>query len=240
MSAPAPLEALTFDAAGTLVHVAEPVAETYARIAEAYGAPLARPALEAAFVEEFHAMPEMAFPGRSGDALLEAERDWWRRLVARVVTRAGGVGDFDTYFDALYRHYASAAAWRVYADVPAALDAARARGLRLAVVSNFDSRLPAILAGLDIAERFDAVVYSTACGSAKPDAGIFRHALACLGATPSAALHVGDDARADYHGARAAGMQALLVRRRGAPPDSEADVIDSLGAIEARLAGDAD
>lgn len=180
-------------------------------------------------------MPPMAFPGRAGAALAEAERDWWRQLVARVLAKTGGVGDFEIYFDALYRHYADACAWRVYPDVPAALDSARARGLHLAVVSNFDSRLPDILRGLGIADRFQAVVYSAACGSAKPDAGIFEHALAALGAAPHAALHVGDNLLADYRGARSAGMRALLLQRHGPPPTGDILTIRSLNELDAQL-----
>ncbi|MDX1431549.1 MAG: HAD-IA family hydrolase [Gammaproteobacteria bacterium] len=235
MSAGERVEAITLDAAGTLIHVAEPVAETYARIAETAGARLSTPVLEAAFRDEFWRMPAMAFPGRSGAALLGAERDWWRRLVGRVVARAGGVGDFDTYFDALYGHYAQPSAWRVYGDVPEALTAVRARGLRLAVVSNFDSRLLGILRGLGLAERFDAIIYSTAVGSAKPDAGIFEHALAALEVSPRTALHVGDDAQADYHGARTAGLAALLVQRRRSPPAGDIAVIRSLSEIADHL-----
>ena len=235
MSKREPIEAITLDAAGTLIHVAEPVADTYARIATASGARLAARTLESAFREEFRRMPAMAFPERSGAARLEAERAWWRQLVARVVERAGGVCDFETYFDALYRHYAHAGAWRVYEDVPAMLDAARARGLRLAVVSNFDSRLVDILHGLGIAERFDAIVYSTACGSAKPDAGIFAQALADLEASPRSVLHAGDDLEADYRGARAAGLAALLVKRRGSPPAGDVTVIRSLRELAEHL-----
>jgi putative hydrolase of the HAD superfamily len=51
----------------------------------------------------------------------------------------------------------------------------------------------------------------------KPDPRIFRRALERLGAEPSEALHVGDSPEHDLAGARAVGIAALLVDRRGAP-----------------------
>ena len=127
--------------------------------------------------------------------------------------RPGASPSSDPYFDRLYAHYASAPAWRVFPEVPGVLAALRGRGLRLAVVSNFDSRLPPLLEALGIAPFFDAVVCSGAVGAAKPDGAIFAHALTALGVEAHEALHIGDSRVNDYDGARAAGIEALLVDR---------------------------
>ena len=55
-------------------------------------------------------------------------------------------------------------------------------------------------------------------GVAKPDPAIFERALARAGVAPHEALHVGDSLREDYHGARAAGLSALLLERHGTGP----------------------
>ena len=149
-----------------------------------------------------------------------------RAVVERVTRAAGGVPEFDAYFDRLYAHYASAPAWRVYPEVPGVLAASpRSAVCALAVVSNFDSRLPPLLDALGLAAFFDAVVCSGAAGAAKPDGAIFAYALEGLGVEASEALHVGDSREADYDGARSAGIEALLVergataRRAGSIPD---------------------
>ena len=229
------LQAVTFDAAGTLIRVAEPVGETYARIAADMGANLSQTQIEGAFREAFPAMPPMAFPDVDGPALARAERAWWRQLVERVVRRAGGVGDFEKYFDALFSHYASGAAWRTYPEVPEALESARARGLKLGVVSNFDSRLEPILRELGIEALVDAVIYSTGCGAAKPDGRIFARALETLGASPETALHVGDNLDADYHGALGAGMAALHLRRRDGTAAEDVPTVRDLAGLDAHL-----
>ena len=205
--------AVLLDAAGTLIDVAGPLGDTYSGLAREFGGELDPETLTTGFRIAFADTPPMAFPGRTGADLDRAERDWWRAVVDRVTRAAGGVPEFDAYFDRLYAHYASAPAWRVYPEVPDVLEALRARGLRLAVVSNFDTRLPPLLDALGLATFFDAVVCSGETGAAKPDGAIFARALAALGVEASEALHVGDSREADYEGARAASIEALLVDR---------------------------
>jgi putative hydrolase of the HAD superfamily len=85
------------------------------------------------------------------------------------------------------------------------------------VVSNWDERLPPLLAELGLGDYLDAVVYSAAVGTEKPDPRIFLETLAQLGVEPSEGLHVGDSLREDVEGALAAGMEALHLVRSGAP-----------------------
>jgi len=227
--------AITFDAAGTLIRVAEPVGETYARIAAQMGATLSPAALDAAFRHVFPAMPPMAFPHDDGPDLRDAERSWWRDLVRRVVRHAGAVDAFDDYFDALFAYYAAGAAWRAYPEAHSVLESVRRRGLRIGVVSNFDSRLPPILRELGLESLVDTIVYSTGCGAAKPSPRIFHHALEQLGATPESTLHVGDSLSADFNGAAAAGLEAVHLNRPEGIPDGIFPIIRHLGELEGLL-----
>ncbi|MDP7286550.1 MAG: HAD family hydrolase [Phycisphaerae bacterium] len=92
----------------------------------------------------------------------------------------------------------------------------------LAVVSNGSARmqrgkiLRAGLCGL-----FDGVFISGEMGVRKPDADIFRRALAALDCPPDEALFVGDDPVTDIAGAKSAGMQTCWISRgRTLPPDT--------------------
>ena len=229
------VRAVTLDAAGTLIAVAEPVGVTYARVAGRHGIDVAPTRIAAAFAQALRSAPPLAFPGAVGPALARLERAWWRGIVGAALGVDAGVRSLDGCFDELFAHYATPAAWRVLPGVPHALDRLRAGGLGLAVVSNFDGRLPALLRGLDLAARLDTIVHSSAAGHAKPDPGIFRTALRCLHVAAAEALHVGDDEAADVAGARAAGLDVLLVRPGGtAPPGvpwvrGVAEVPDRLG-----------
>ena len=229
------IAAVTFDAAGTLITVARPVGVTYAEVARSFGAELAPESLDAGFALGFPRMPPLAFPGAAPGEIPGLERDWWRELVGQVVKQAGGVEDFEPFFDALYESYARGGAWRAYPEALETLQWLKARGYRVGVVSNFDSRLENILRALELDHCLDALVYSSIAGAAKPDAGIFATALRALGTRAEEVLHVGDNERADLEGARAAGLSALRVDRSAGEREAHPDVISSLSELRSRL-----
>jgi putative hydrolase of the HAD superfamily len=207
------LEAVTLDAAGTLIAPVESVGRTYARFAARHGIALAPDDTERSFKEAFAAAPPLAFPGIQATRLADHERAWWRAVVRQAFGPAAEHASFDACFADLFAHYGRPEAWRGFPEVPDTLRLLRERGLRLAVVSNFDGRLLPILGGLGLAPLVDLVVHSSAEAAAKPDPAIFRRALASLGVSAWAALHAGDGLLADVEGARRAGLSAVLVDR---------------------------
>jgi putative hydrolase of the HAD superfamily len=102
------------------------------------------------------------------------------------------------------------------------------------VVSNFDSRLHGILRGFSIHDSFRQVLCSSEVGSAKPDATIFLAGCKALNLPPEQVLHVGDDRRADYHGAHGAGLLARWLNRSLAAGNEEE--IPQVGSL-AEIAG---
>ena len=121
----------------------------------------------------------------------------------------------------LFYHYASPDAWVVPEDVSPCLQRWHGAGLKLAVVSNFDSRLDHLLETLLLRQWFAAVLISSRCGVAKPDPRLFHLALEQLELLPHEVWHLGDSA-ADLHGARAAGIRCILVRRPRSFPSHRA------------------
>ena len=61
-----------------------------------------------------------------------------------------------------------------------------------------------------IAERVDAVVFSSEVGRRKPAPELYLAALDRIGASPAEALYVGDRVVEDYDGPRRIGMRAVL------------------------------
>lgn len=227
------IDVVLLDAAGTLIEPAEPVTETYARFALEFGAEIAPARLLTAFRDVFTKMPPMAFRDFSADTLDTLERGWWRSLVEQVIRKTGAeIRDFDTFFDSLYTHYASGEAWALYPEVQEVLRRLATRGSPVAVVSNFDSRLPPILRDHGLEPLFAEIVFSTGVGTAKPNPGIFQHALNKLGVLPERAVHIGDSREADYEGAKAAGLEGLLLKRSQEPEIAHRDhVIGDLGQL---------
>jgi putative hydrolase of the HAD superfamily len=93
----------------------------------------------------------------------------------------------------------------------------RERGVKTALVSNCShSTIPIVpLLGLD--RLLDVIVLSVQAGVAKPDAGVYRTALARLGSRPEAAIFVDDQSRY-CDGAAAMGVQTRLIVRPSSDP----------------------
>lgn len=101
----------------------------------------------------------------------------------------------------------SAAPREGLADV---LRALRAWGIALGVVTNGGVRIQQTkIDSLGIGRYLATVVISEAVKVAKPDPGIFAHALADVGCSPAEAWFVGDHPRNDILGASAAGLRAI-------------------------------
>lgn len=205
-------QALLLDAMGTLIGLRRPVGETYAEHAAGHGIHVDADAISRTLLPVLRQAPPLAFPGLQGEALLVAEQDWWGDRIDTVLRITAGAEAPTALRRELFEHYADPAVWRVYSDVPERLQRWQAAGLRLAVVSNFDSRLHGILDGLDLSPWLDQVIISSTVGAAKPSPLPFRRALEGLGLQPHQAWHVGDSPE-DGDGARAAGLRCLIVRR---------------------------
>ena len=98
-------------------------------------------------------------------------------------------------------------------DALETLERLRARGVRTAVASNAPfppEGMHRQLRRTGIAERVDAVVFSSEIGRRKPAPELYLAALERLGTAPSDALYVGDRVVEDYDGPRRLGMRAVL------------------------------
>lgn len=100
---------------------------------------------------------------------------------------------------------------RLFGDARAGLEAFRAQGLRLAVVTNKGTAftLP-LLRQMGLTPFFDTIVCGDTCARRKPDPMPLLHACEVLGVAPTRALFVGDSIN-DALAARAAGMRMLAL-----------------------------
>jgi len=213
------IRTLLFDATGTLIELAEPVGETYSRIASIHGVALPAWRLDDAFARVRRRMPPMVFPDAPADEIAAREREWWRDLVRRVFLATDGTArfaDFEAYFDALFAHFARGDAWRLREGAAPTLAELARRGLRLGVASNFDLRLAQILEAVGITGFFEVVMTPGIARAAKPDRGLLQAALAALGESAATAACVGNDPAIDGEAARACGMRFIDVSAPGA------------------------
>ncbi len=208
-------QVIFFDAAGTLFEVRGSVGEIYSRIASQYGSEADAEQLQQSFARWFRLQPPMAFPaGTPNDKLREMEKGWWRTLVRTVFADCATFSHFDEFFDDVFEQFRKPELWQVFDDVIPTLTELKQRGIRLGVISNFDSRLDDLLQALDVRQFFDSVHISTRAGAAKPDPMIFDTALAFHNIEAQQAWHVGDSLREDIEGAQATGIKAILIDRK--------------------------
>jgi putative hydrolase of the HAD superfamily len=123
--------------------------------------------------------------------------------------------------------------FRAFPDARPALEAAGSRGLRPVVVSNWDCSLPDVMERIGLAPLLDGIVASASAGARKPSAKIFEQALSLAAVAPSEAVHVGDSLPEDVEGARAAGIEPVLLRRDGAPGPPGVRTIATLAELDA-------
>lgn len=207
-------EAIFFDVGDTLIRAHPSWAAVYRQGLLEVGIDVSETELERALLEETQAEPWWL----SEDPFEPTEENSYARIVefdAAVLRRVGLAELNDDAFRRIEEAFARRSAWYVFPDVMPALDALRAAGLRMGVISNFVWGGPELIHDLELAGHFDSVTVSARVGFQKPNEGIFRHALNSLGVTPDRALHIGDSYRADIVGARRLGIEAVLIDRGG-------------------------
>lgn len=198
------IQAITFDAAGTLMAPHPSVGEVYAEVLAGLGYEVAPETLEQQFRVSFKTLKR-----DQPEAVLD--REGWRTIVNGALNGLTPDDDFDRQFDALWNAFAEPHRWRLLPGVADTLASLHQRGLRLFVLSNNDSRLHGILDGLGAGQYFEGVFVSAELGAEKPSRKIFQLAQERIGAPSETILHVGDSPVEDIQGALEAGWRAALI-----------------------------
>jgi putative hydrolase of the HAD superfamily len=114
----------------------------------------------------------------------------------------------------VHQTYFSAGAWAAFDDVLPTLEALKGRGLRLGLISNWDSSLEPIIMDMGFGHYFSTIIASTVVRMHKPQPQIFDLALERMGISAAEAVHVGDHLQADVAGAHNAGLTPVLIDRQ--------------------------
>lgn len=186
---------------------------------------LAWDAADAWFWEDYHR------PGNTTWTSDERIDATWRSYHRLMIDRLGFPDDDQRVLESVLASQLAPEAWKPYEDTIEALEEltrGRPPGSpgrpRVTVISDWGSALDDILEAVGVRRYLDDVLASAAVGLAKPQAEFYR--LACDRAVvpPAEAVMIGDSLRADVLGARAAGMDAILLDRDGATADLPSDL----------------
>jgi putative hydrolase of the HAD superfamily len=205
-----PLRAVLFDAGNTLLRM------NYAAIAAELarrGVPVSAAELERAEWRARVRLDDEVLARRAPGVSTESGGTGDRYL--RYILEAAGVRDQGIVEDmAEWRrtYNPPVGVWSVAApDAREALERVRAAGLVAGVVSNSNGSVRSILDTLGLARHLHFVLDSAEVGVEKPDPRIFGLALERAAVEPDEAAYVGDLYSVDVVGARAAGIQAVLL-----------------------------
>jgi len=212
---------VVFDVDGTLVDYVgagrQALISTSAAIVERTGTEVAPQDLQAGFMRLFRD-PEWRPRGQTAIRV-----ESLRRVLARL-----DVTDIEVA-EELATTYATTRdeALKPYSDVITTLETLREAGFELRAASNGNMDLAAL--GLD--GYFASIELAPQLGVSKPDPRFFAAVAERAGVEPASMLVVGDRVDNDYEPARAAGMHALVIDRRGRVEDPSVARIEVLTEV---------
>lgn len=213
------IDAIMFDAGGTMIDVQPPKEEIFARVLSGHGF-TEKPEKIASSMAKADRRLDAKFAGLEG----KDESRFWREYDDLVLADLGIKThieeiskDLSKTFEEIMQDVGS---WTDYPDVRPALERLRRRDFKLGVVSNATDLLNKVLRNLDLSRYFDFVIISDEVGVRKPSPRIFMMAAEEAGVSPNRSIYLGDKPTVDIHGATRAGMNAVLVDRANAFPDA--------------------
>lgn len=223
MKFPLPVKMVMIDLDGTLIHTAPDLADCANRMLADLGR--ASYPLETVMTWIGNGVPRLVKRALTGEMWAEPE-----------------AALFDQALAIFQKHYAEHVSdlSRPFPGVAEGLDKLKARGYRLACITNKAEAftLP-LLKNLDLFRYFELILSGDSLPKQKPDPLPLRHACQHFGITPDHGVLIGDSSN-DVEAARAAGMPVLCVPYgynhghdiREANPDA---VVDSLAEVDRHL-----
>lgn len=189
----AELDAVTLDAYGTLVTLADPIPALSEALAE-QGVARSRDVVRAGFRDEVAYYRAHMSEGYDEQGLARLQQDCAHVFLESVSADLDAAEFAPVYVGAMH--------FEVLDGVECSLERLQALGLELGVVANWDLSLRRLLAEVDLDEYFGVIVHS----AAKPAPDGFLRAIDELGIEAHRILHIGDD-EVDQTAAHAAGVR---------------------------------
>ena len=160
----------------------------------------------------------------------KVDQGFWWTFHTHLLEELGALDD--GVRDALVENTQDSANWdQILPGTRDALERIR-QDYAIAVISNADGRIDAVLRRCGIADCFQSITDSGIVGHEKPHPEIFQAALREMRAEAAESLYVGDVYSVDYVGANNAGMEAVLFDVAGAYRGRGLPRVESLTGLE--------
>ncbi len=227
-----PLRAIFFDAGNTLIY---PRVEELAADLTRQGYPASAEDFYAAERAGKQKLDEWLWPQiRQGVVPRTIDHYYWGEYLKALVERLG-VPEPERLpmMQRVAEGFRDITCWsKVLPETPPFLEALRAQGYFLGVISNSIGTMEEQLGRVGLARHFDTVLDSALVGVEKPHPEIFQIALSRAKVAPAETLFVGDTNATDMGGAQLAGLRGVLIDRVGAYPHATCPRITLLPELE--------
>ncbi|HWL90190.1 MAG TPA: HAD-IA family hydrolase [Actinomycetota bacterium] len=228
--------AIFFDVGETLVHVDPSFVDLFVTVLAGAGHDRSESEVRDASAHVYARFSEAARDRSMWTTSPERSRAFWTSVYERMLDELR-VADDDGLATALHREFTRMENYVLFDDVRPTIDALRAHGLLLGIVSNFESWLEEWFGIHELVETFPVRVISGIEGIEKPDHRIFRLALERAGVDAADSVYVGDNPEFDVDPPAAVGMFPVLIDRRDRFPGHAGarvrDLRDILAILEA-------
>jgi putative hydrolase of the HAD superfamily len=232
-----PIRVIFFDMGDTLTTILPSWEALYVRVCAARGIVLEESAVAAASRAVFGALDtdESRMTYENTEA---ADQRYYQEINGAILRRAGAPmnDELVRILETLQHEFETPAHFHVFPDAIPTLEALRAAGYRLGIISNWSWNLPDLCDGMGISRYFEHITTSARVGASKPHRAIYDYALNWFGVRPEEAVQIGDNATADVAGARAVGMHGILIDRRDRPAPEGVTVVRALAEVPALVA----
>lgn len=214
------LKAVLFDLGLTLTKTAS--------FPEIYRTILARFGVEVSVEDVVWAQKETEKEADTSSYSAETRKEFWTNYNTVILEKLGVKENTSVVASQIDELWWECSHLQLYPDTEPTLSGLKAKGLKLALVSNgFEQDLEYVLGKTGLKKWFDVIVCIDSCNCAKPGKQIFLYTLNELGIKPNEAVFVGNSVVYDYEGAQGVGIKPLLLDREGKLP-SKYDKIASL------------
>ncbi len=228
------IDALLFDAGGTLIDLKPSKIEVFRMALDRHG-------LHAGTDEVAKAIATAERETDQALAKLDGvnEDPFWLMFDKHVLRGLGYDGDHEELSRAISAEFEESIgkveSWVAFPDARPLIEDLIDRKFKLGLVSNATELLRRVMDRLDFTRYFDTIVISSEVGVRKPDSRIFEIAVKDLQTPPNRAVYIGDKLAVDIQGASKAGLNAILLDRSGTYRTANCLRVKSLSALRRYL-----
>lgn len=207
-----PIHGVFFDADDTLFTLRESIGQSYSRLLAHSGISVPADSINARLREVWNEFKDFYLNTENEYKTdPDIERAVWFEFGRRLLGDLVPADTFDIHFEPVYQYYGKAESRTLRTGVSELLFALKQNNILTGVISNNDRRVVQVLSEMQLAAHFDHIFPSAEIGVKKPSPECFVRVQKYISLPAETLLYVGDNPELDYHAARAAGWQSILL-----------------------------